>query len=176
MFFSVHELELRKARFDVSLPPGKIEFLEKVRQVSDLEAEGTAELLSNTLGEVRVRGRLEVTMEADCDRCLEPARFPLKDEFDLYYRPLPESQGRHSGEEVAIDDGESQIGFYEGAGLELNDILREHILLLLPMQYVCGEDCKGICPICGQNRNQSTCGCNVRLADDRWAALKNLKQ
>ena len=176
MFFSVRELELRKARFDVALPPGKIEFLEKVRQTSDLVAEGTAELLSNTLGEIRVRGRLTVNMEADCDRCLEPAKFPLDTDFDLFYRPMPATEGRHSGEEVAIDEGESQIGFYQGAGLELNDILREHILLSLPMQYVCSESCKGICPVCGQNRNQADCGCSVRPADDRWAALRNLKQ
>jgi uncharacterized protein len=163
------------ARFDVAIPPGKIEFVEKLRQVSDLEAAGTAELLNNTLGEIRVRGRLKVMMEADCDRCLETARFPLEDEFDLFYRPEPESNGHHAGEEVAIDEGESQIAFYSGAGLDLNDILREHIILLLPMQYVCSETCKGICPVCGQSRNQVDCGCSTRSADDRWAALKNLK-
>jgi len=175
VLFTVRDLELRKARFDVSLPPGQIEFIEKVRQVSDITAEGTAELLSNTLGEIRVQGRLKVAMEADCDRCLEPAKFPLALEFDLFYEPMPQRPGRHSGEEVAIDEGESQIAFYHGAGLELNDILREHILLSLPMQYVCGEDCKGICPICGMNRNQAACECSAKLADDRWAALKNLK-
>jgi len=175
VFFSVRELELRKARFSVSVPPREIEFLEKLRQVSNLEAEGTAELLSNTLGEIRVKGCLKVTMEADCDRCLEPARFPLESDFDLFYRPEPAAAEHHAGEEMAIDEGESQIGFYEGGGLGLNDILREHILLSLPMQYVCGETCKGICPACGQNRNQVNCGCSPRPADDRWAALKNLK-
>jgi uncharacterized protein len=175
VFFSVHELELRKAEFDVSLPPGEIEFIEKVRQVSNLDAEGSVELLSNTLGEIRVRGRHRVLMEADCDRCLDPARFPLEGEFDLFYRPEPDKTGHHSGEEVAIDEGESQIAFYLGGGLELNDILREHILLSLPMQYVCGPACKGICPVCGQNRNQVDCHCSQRPADDRWAALKNLK-
>jgi uncharacterized protein len=176
VFFSVRELEVRKARFDVSIPPGQIDFEDKVRQVSNLDAEGSVELLSNTLGEIRVRGRLKVAMEADCDRCLEILKFPLDGEFDLYYRPEPETRGHHSGEEIAIDEGESQIGFYEGAGLELNDILREHILLSLPMQYVCSDTCKGICPLCGKNRNQADCGCSQRPADDRWAALKNLKQ
>jgi uncharacterized protein len=176
VFLSVRDLELRKAHFDVSLPPGEIEFIDKVRQVSNLQADGTAELLSNTLGEIRVRGRLKVMMEADCDRCLETAQFPVEDRFDLFYRPEPETKGHHSGEEVAIDEGESQIAFYQGAGLGLNDILREHILLLLPMQYVCSEACKGICPVCGQNRNQAGCQCSVRPTDDRWAALKNLKK
>ena len=174
MFFSVRELELRKAHFDVAFAPGEIEFFEnKLRQASPLKAEGAVELLGNTLGEIRVQGRLSVTMEADCDRCLEPARIPLESDFDLYYRPEPEF-GRNR-DEVEIDEGESQIAFYEGEGLELGDILREHILLSLPMQCICSEDCKGICPICGQNRNLVACGCAVKPVDDRWAALKNLK-
>lgn len=175
VLFSIRELEQRKTPFDVSLPPGQIEFIENVRQASNIDAVGTAELLHNTLGEVRVRGHVKVTMEADCDRCLETAKFPLEEDFDLYYQPLPDSTGRHSGEEVAINAGESQIAFYEGAGLELNDILREHILLSLPMKYVCSETCKGICAVCGQSRNQVDCGCSQRPTDDRWAALKNLK-
>ena len=85
-------------------------------------------------------------MEADCDRCLETAQFPLEDDFDLFYRPEPDKPEHHPGEEIAIDEGESQIAFYKGAGLELNDILREHIILTLPMQYVCSETCKGMCP------------------------------
>jgi uncharacterized protein len=175
VFFSVRELEVRKQHFDVCIRPGEIEYLDKLRQSSELKAEGVAELLSNTLGEIRVKGHATVEMEADCDRCLETAKLPLDNDFDLFYRPEPETKGHRSGEEVAIDDGEAQIAFYEGAGLELNDILREHILLSLPMQYVCSEACKGICPVCGRNRNQGDCGCREQLVDERWAALKNLK-
>jgi uncharacterized protein len=141
--------------------------------VSPLRVEGSAELLGNTLGEIRVKGHLKVSMESDCDRCLETATILLDDDFDLFYRPEPEL-GR-SGEEVEIDEGESQIAFYQGDGLDLRDILREQILLSLPMQRVCSENCKGICPVCGQNRNLVACGCAVKPADDRWAALKNLK-
>lgn len=174
MFFSVRELELRKAYFDVAFSPGEIEFFDsKLRQASQLKAEGSVELLGNTLGEIRVKGHLSVTMESDCDRCLETALIPLEADFDLYYRPEPEL-GRIR-DEVEIDEGESQIAFYEGEGLELGDILREHILLSLPMQRVCSDACKGICPVCGQNRNLVACGCAIKPADDRWAALKNLK-
>ena len=49
-----------------------------------------------------------------------------------------------------------------------------HFLLSLPMQRICREDCQGICPICGQNRNLAECGCQVKTPDDRWAALRNL--
>ncbi len=173
VFFSVRELEQKKAHFDVAFTPGEIAYVDKLRQASPLQAEGSVELLGNTLGEIRVRGQLTVTMEADCDRCLETARIPVESSFDLFYRPAPETR---RASEVEIDEGESQIGFYEGEGLDLGDILREHIILSLPMQRVCSETCEGICPVCGQNRNTVNCGCTMKAADDRWAALKNLKQ
>lgn len=174
MFLSVRELELRKAHFDVAVPPGVIDYIEKLKQVSDLHAKGTAELLAGS-DELRVIGSLEVTMQAACDRCLETVDKELKGDFDLFYTPEPEIDDRRPNEEVALVEGETQIGFYTGEGLELNDILREHILLSLPMQYVCNEACKGICPVCGQSRNQADCGCREELVDERWAALKNLK-
>jgi uncharacterized protein len=159
----------------VALPPGEIETFDPgLRQLSPLDAEGDAELVENTLGEIRVHGKLKVTMEADCDRCLEPAVRPIESDFDLFYRPAPLANPRHPGEEVEIDEGESEIAFYEGDGVHLNDILREHILLSLPMQRICKDDCQGICPICGLNRNTGACNCHVKLGDDRWAALKNL--
>lgn len=175
MFFSVKELELRKVRFDVSFPPGEIEYFDAgLRQVTPLLAEGSAELIGTLLGEIRVQGRLKVTMEADCDRCLESARYPIDSNFDLYYRPAAPAHTHHAAEEVEIDAGEAEIAFYEGGGLDLRDILREHILLSMPMQRVCSENCKGICPVCGRNRNAADCGCRVKPGDDRWAALKNL--
>ena len=172
VFFSVRDLEVRKAHFDVAISPGEIDYVEGLRQIGPLEAEGTAELLGNTLGEIRVKGRLKVAMEADCDRCLEKAGFPIDAAFDLFYRPAETSPG---GDEVAISDGESEIGFYSGGGVDLKEILREYILLSLPMQRVCRESCLGICPVCGQNRNLRACECSAAPVDDRWAALRNLK-
>lgn len=172
MFFSITDLELRKIHFDVDYPAGEIDFLDPaLKQKGVLHAAGLAELLSNTLGEIRVRGHLTATIEVPCDRCLEPAAIPFDSDFDLFYRPAEMLTG---GGEVEIDEGEAELGFYEGEGLELADVLREFVLLQLPMQKVCRKDCKGICPVCGQNRNESTCRCRVQPADDRWSALKNL--
>ena len=67
-----------------------------------------------------------------------------------------------------------EAGFYEGDGLDLADVLREQIMLELPMQRVCHEDCLGICPVCGQNRNRAACDCHERRPDDRWARLRDL--
>ena len=186
MFFHVRDLEQRPARFDVELPPGSIEFLDpKLKQAGALKATGTVELVSGSLGEILVKGDVKVRMQADCDRCLEPADCPVESGFELYYRPVDESYlGADAGntpravrlEEKAIDAGEAEMGFYEGDGLELNDVLREFVLLALPMQRLCDENCKGICPACGQNRNQNECRCQTVVGDNRWAALKELRK
>jgi DUF177 domain-containing protein len=171
VFFRVRDLEIRAARFDVELTPGAIEFLDpKLRQAGTLRAAGKVELVSGSLGEIRVKGHVVAPMEADCDRCLEPAGIPIDSDFELYYRPASDGHAK----ETAIDGSESELGFYEGEGLELNDVLREFVWLSLPMQRLCSADCKGICPQCGQNRNQSQCRCQVEAADNRWAALKEL--
>jgi uncharacterized protein len=172
MFLNIKELELRKIRFDETFEPGKIDFAEEdLEQSSPLHATGVAELLEESDGQIRVQGRYTVEMTAQCDRCLGRARFPLDAGFDLFYRPASELAEQ---EEVAIDAGEAEIGFYEGQGLELEDILREQVLLALPMQKVCEESCKGICPICGKNRNEADCGCSDSAADNRWSALRNI--
>ncbi|MBZ5584676.1 MAG: DUF177 domain-containing protein [Acidobacteriia bacterium] len=173
MFLSVKEMEVRKVRFDETFDPGQIDFSgEDLQQGSPLHVTGTAELLAHSEGEVRIQGRYSVEMTAECDRCLGGARFPLDGSFDLYYRPM--SDIAHE-EEVEIDEGEAEIGFYERGGMELEDILREQVLLALPMQRVCSDVCKGICPVCGKNRNETTCDCKVDSADDRWGALRNLE-
>jgi DUF177 domain-containing protein len=173
MFLSVKEMELRKIRFDETFQVGGIDFSgEDIEQTSPLHAVGTAEMLANTDGEVRVQGRINVEMAAECDRCLGRAKFPLDARFDLFYRPMSDIA---RDEEVEIDAGEAEIGFYEAGGMELEDILREQILLALPMQRVCSEVCKGICPICGRNRNETECDCRIETADDRWGALRKLQ-
>lgn len=173
MFLSVKEMELRKIRFDEIFQPGQIDFSgEALDQQSPLHAVGTAELLAHSDGEVRIQGKYSVEMAAECDRCLGRARFPLDTGFDLFYRPMKFIARE---EEVEIDEGEAEIGFYENGGLELEDILREQVLLALPMQRVCSDVCKGICPVCGKNRNETPCDCRIENADDRWGALRKLE-
>jgi len=173
MFLSVKEMEKRKVRFDESFQPGQIDFSgEDIEQSSPLRATGLAELLPHTEGEVRIQGRYSVEMKADCDRCLAVAKFDLNESFDLFYRPVVVIAHE---EEVAIDEGEAEIGFYEGGGVELEDVLRERVLLALPMQRVCSEGCRGICPVCGKNRNDGACECKPDPQDDRWGALRKLR-
>jgi uncharacterized protein len=171
MFLSVRELELRKISFDQSFEFGQIDFAgEDLEQGSPLHVTGSAELLPESGGQLRVWGSYRVEIVAQCDRCLARVRYSLDAEFDLYYRPASDMPQE---EEVKIDAGDAEIGFYEN-GLELEDILLEQVLLALPMQRVCQSTCKGICPACGKNRNETECGCKPEV-DDRWGALRKLE-
>src|SRR6185437_2512569 len=177
MLLTIQEMEVRKIAFAETWRPGEIDFSDAgVKQTAPLKAEGVAELLPHSGEEVRVHGKVETTLETECDRCLGRAAFPIEASFDLFYKPV---EPERVAEEVAIDEGEAEMGFYELPGLVLEDILREQLLLQLPMQRVCSESCKGICPVCGANRNVTACGCEVAVdsgkLDERWKALKDLR-
>jgi uncharacterized protein len=160
----------------VELAPGVVDYLDpKVRQKGPLKADGKVDLVSDSLEEIRFKGHLTVEMEADCDRCLDPAPYPIDADFELFYRPVSDGYD----EDVQLEElkqGEAEMGYYEGDGMQLNDVLREFVLLSLPMQRLCSEGCKGICPVCGQNRNQQQCECKTAAVDDRWAVLKQLQK
>jgi uncharacterized protein len=172
MLLSIKEMEVKEVRFDETFPPGELDFSgSEVTQTLPLRVIGVAEILHNTGGEVRIKGRMTTTVEAVCDRCLGTARYAIDAPFDLFYRPEADLPIE---DEFAIDEGEAEIAYYKEPGLILEDILSEQITLQLPMQRVCGENCEGICPICGLNRNETSCRCTEAPADDRWSALRDL--
>ena len=71
---------------------------------------------------------------------------------------------------------EAEVSYYQGDGLLLEDVLREQVLLAVPLKAVCREDCKGLCSHCGQNLNQGQCNCAGALEDPRWEALKDIRE
>ena len=173
MLLSIKEMEVRKIDFAETWQPSEFDFTDSgMSQTAPLTAVGTAQLLPHTGGEVRVKGTVKTVLSTECDRCLTPATFPVDATFDLFYKPAAELA--EAGDELALDAGEAEIGFYEMPGLELEDILREQVLLQIPMQRLCRPDCKGICPVCGANRNEISCQCEVHPGDDRWAALQSV--
>jgi uncharacterized protein len=172
MLLNIKEMEARKIVFAKTFAPGEFDLAEsRAVQKTPLVAEGVAELVPGTDGEIQVHGHIKTELETECDRCLGRASFPIDMSFDLFYSP---STAAPAEDEVAIDEGAAAIGFYDPPGLELEDILREQVLLQLPMQRVCSEACRGICPLCGVNRNETECHCEARFGDDRWKALKDL--
>jgi uncharacterized protein len=178
MFIDIHELELHRIEFDQEFRPGAIELGEDVRQTKSLATRGRAELVKELQGggksveDIRLVAKFSTGIEVACARCLEPVGYDLNRNFDLLYRP----QGIDAGhEELSVTDAEAEIGYYSGDGLLLEDVLREQVLLSVPIKALCKEQCKGLCPQCGKNLNLETCSCVNHPADPRWQALEDLR-
>ena len=178
MFISLQELEVRKVEFSEQLAPGSLEISDDVRQAGVLKAKGRAELLSEHRGgkeiveDIRVIGDFATELEVRCARCIEPVPTKIGGKFDLLYRPLGVDAAK---DERSISEAETEIGYYSGNGIELNDVLREQILLALPLRTVCSESCRGLCPGCGKNLNVEACACGEQPPDPRWTALADIK-
>jgi len=171
MFLDVKDLAVRKVHIRKSYAPGSIDYgLSEVKQSEPLEVIATAELLD---GQIRVSGALQTKIEMVCARCLEPVVEEVHRDFDLFYQPLLKGP---PNEEERLKDDDTEIGFFEGEGLFLADVLKEQVLLSLPMKVICQSDCRGLCPYCGANLNQEQCRCERHTSDPRLAPLARLKQ
>jgi len=167
MLFTVADLEREPVQFSVALPPDAIDFGGEAEQKGDLAADGPKEIVSD----IRLKGSFRGDFEVPCARCVEPVDHHLSGEFDLLFRPPGVDA---LGSEHAISTPETEIGYYENGGLALEDVLREQVLLSLPARTLCQPDCKGLCPRCGQNRNEIACSCDTGPSDPRWGALADL--
>jgi uncharacterized protein len=179
MFIRISDLEFRQIQYDEQFLPGMVDLGPDLRQTGPLTIKGRAELIKEHHGgkvivpNIRLVGKWFGDFEASCARCLEPVQQHLEREFDLIYRPLGSDR---RADEVAISEAETEIGYYQGEGMELADSLREQVLLAAPIKIVCSEACKGICVQCGKNLNEGSCGCAPVISDPRWNALKDLKK
>jgi len=178
MFINVHELELHHLEFDQEFQAGAIELGDDVRQVRPVHTQGRAELVKENHGggkiveDIRLVAKLSTGIEMPCARCLDAVRYNLDRNFDLLYRPLGTDAGH---EELSVTDAEAEIGYYSGDGLLLEEVLREQMLLSVPLKALCREQCKGLCPQCGKNLNLETCNCQPHPMDPRWQVLEGLR-
>jgi len=146
-----------------------------------------------------LKGRLTATLELACSRCLEPFAVPVDASLDLTFvpavepaKPVAETPAdaapprhkktpRHGHEDVELDGtevAEDELGLseYSGDAIDLGQMMREQFYLALPMKPLCQPDCKGLCPVCGKNRNRETCSCESTWVDPRFEVLRNFKK
>ena len=179
MFISVQELELRRIEFDEEFKPALFDVGPDVELAEPVRASGHAELVEEHHGkgrkvqDIRLVGSFSTRLRVKCARCLDPVERPLGGIFDLIYRPVGEGA---QGPVVAISEADTEIGFYTGDGLLLEDALTEQVLLSAPLKAVCREECKGFCPGCGNNLNEESCACGAPSPDPRWAGLAEIKE
>lgn len=122
---------------------------------------------------IHLTGHVTGTLEFECSRCLEPYQVPVEASFETLLLPLEENRG--DGErEVAEDD--LGVSYYKDQVIDLGEIIREQFYLALPMKPLCREDCRGLCPVCGKNRNRETCTCQTEWVDPRLEPLRKLRR
>ena len=122
--------------------------------------------------EVEIDGTVETKVETLCARCLKPVAVPIDATFSERFVTAVSwrSEEQH---ELASED--LNLSLFDGEAIDLDQLVREEILLATPSQVLCREDCKGLCPVCGVNRNLTACECETRQVDTRWEKLRDLR-
>src|SRR5687768_10991164 len=121
--------------------------------------------------EVFVNGHIETRAEVECDRCLNKIELPVSADFDLQYITGAEYESSAAAE---LTEDVMSVSVFDGEAIDVDEIVKEQILLAVPTRTLCRPDCKGICPDCGIDKNTGDCECGTEEIDPRWAALKNL--
>ncbi|HEY7724978.1 MAG TPA: DUF177 domain-containing protein [Anaeromyxobacteraceae bacterium] len=133
---------------------------------------------------VLLSARSRAALGAPCGRCLAPTDVAVPVEFQITLVPAkeapePEARGEDRPRSRAVASFRPEAAdeeSYAGREIDLDPIVREQILLALPGYPLCREGCKGLCPVCGQDRNERECGCQRREPDPRWAGLEKYRE
>jgi uncharacterized protein len=126
-----------------------------------------------TCDNVSLTGTAEIDIHPSCDRCLEVFKKHLRIPLHVDLAPYREIE-YEAGEEVELTEDDMNFSFYKGEEIDVGDIVREMLVIEIPIQYLCAESCKGLCSQCGKNLNLGACSCAPQRGDPRFAVLKTL--
>ena len=126
-------------------------------------------------GEYVADGTSTFTTDLLCSRCLEPNPFANTSTFHVRFRPRPEAIEENEEIEITAEE-ELDVEFYSERTIPLRDLALEQIQLSIPMKPLCDESCLGLCPQCGANRTREACSCEASIVDERWDALKGIRE
>ena len=115
-------------------------------------------------GKLQITGTMNVVLGGECSRCLEPVDVPISLSFEV---SVVKPDGYHE-----VDDDEQY--FMNGYELDAETLIDNEMIMSLPMKVLCKETCKGLCPVCGKNRNLGECGCDTFIPDPRMAAISDI--
>jgi uncharacterized protein len=116
-------------------------------------------------------GTVKAELSLACGRCLETYAFPVDASFDVLYLPHAHNAGEG---EVEVEEDDLTTAYYRDDEIDLAQLVREQVYLAIPMKPLCREECKGLCPECGTNRNTGSCDCVKTWTDPRLEGLKAL--
>jgi uncharacterized protein len=170
MIVELDRLDSHPRKYSFAISPDLMDLeMQNGRLTRDVVVE--AELVRRA-AQVDVKGHIDVSAEFDCVRCLESVALELPIDFEVDY---VSEEYFSSDKEHEIGSSEMSTDVLKGEEIDLNDIVREQVLLNVPDRVFCKPECKGICDQCGSNLNLIDCSCKENQVDPRWSALKNLK-
>jgi uncharacterized protein len=118
-----------------------------------------------------VSGRVTARVRTECDRCLKSIELPIDSHFKLEYVTAEDYRAQQV---VELTEEDLDLSVFDGEAIDIDELVKEELLLAVPDHVLCGETCKGICAVCGGNRNLVECGCETKEIDPRWTELKKL--
>lgn len=157
------------AEVELSKPPAICQ-LPGIQFDSDIRIRCVIEKLGS---EVWVTGVVDTKIRLTCSRCVEEFGFPIQADFKSLFTPAEEHK---PGEVVEEADDLVEILPFDGQQIDITDVIRDQVVLAIPIQPLCQADCAGLCPRCGINRNQQTCQCGGEEIDPRFEILRKLKR
>lgn len=149
--------------------------MDSVRELSPIDVAGRISFVDPSF---YFKARMRYVQTLACDRCLTSYEDPVDTTLELLIKVADGAQP-----DLDLEEGEEQELTEEDLGeltireetLDTEPLLREHVVLQVPMKPLCRDDCAGLCPQCGADRNSESCDCRETTTDPRWAALEQLK-
>lgn len=169
MRIELADLENGEGNFAHAYALGEIVFAdERVRLQVPPSVSGKVRLKENR---AIVSGRVSATLQLECDRCLKAVELPVDSKFKLEYVTAADYQAQQA---VELTEADLDLSVFDGEAIDIDELVTEELLLAVPDQVLCDRNCKGICPVCGKDRNAAECACETKEVDPRWAGLKEL--
>ena len=125
--------------------------------------------ITNRGGYMRLVASAEIPYSGECARCLDP----VNGVYVLPFERTVVTEGTLTEEQE--EDNVDEFVISEGGFLDIDDAVREALILSFPMRLLCSEDCEGLCPKCGKPKREGACGCVEKEIDPRWAVLASLR-
>ena len=120
---------------------------------------------------LRVTGTVSGRLQVECDRCLKPVGLVVDSKFDVEYVTAEDYQAQQA---LELTEADLNLSIFDGEGLEIDELVKEELLLAVPDHVICSEACRGMCAVCGVDKNSVDCECETREVDPRWSGLKEL--
>lgn len=162
-------LERQGGKFAHDYQPGELDLNEE--RVAVLAPPRVTGRIQQSDSKVTLKGEATAELQLECDRCLKSVPVPVSSSFEVEY-VTPDTY--QAGAAAELLDEDLSLSVFDGEALDIDELVREQLLLELPAQILCQQECKGLCPECGGDRNHADCKCQDAEIDPRWAGLKEI--